>query len=119
MQLFNKALTRGVVLTSSLAMLVGVAACSGSSPAKSGSKKSSSTATQTAALPNGGTLAVGLDEEPPTLDAQKIDNDAKDFVTWSINEGLVDFNQQGKLIPQLAATVPVIDPSDPKIWTIP
>jgi peptide/nickel transport system substrate-binding protein len=66
----------------------------------------------------GEVLRVGTDAEPTTLDAQKQDDNGLTLATWSINEGLVDFDRDGKLVPVLAAELPQTDPQDRRRWTI-
>ncbi|HMJ76313.1 MAG TPA: ABC transporter substrate-binding protein [Iamia sp.] len=61
-------------------------------------------------------LVVGTDAEPTTLDIQAIDDNGLALSTWSINEGLVDFDAEGNIEPILAAELPVIDEADPTVW---
>lgn len=83
--------------------------------------------TEVAGTTNGGgggggngdaTLVVGTDAEPTTLDIQAIDDNGLKLATWSINEGLVDFDPEGNLEPILASAVPVMDPDDPTRWRV-
>lgn len=63
-------------------------------------------------------LRVGTDAEPTTLDAQLADDNGMTLATWSINQGLIDFDDDGNPVAQLAATVPEFDPDDPTRWRI-
>ena len=63
-------------------------------------------------------LVVGTDAEPTTLDIQAIDDNGLTLSTWSINEGLVDFDPEGNIEPVLAAELPVIDEEDPTHWHV-
>jgi peptide/nickel transport system substrate-binding protein len=63
-------------------------------------------------------LRVGTDAEPTTLDAQAQDDNGLTLVTWSVNEGLFDFDREGQLVPVLAAEVPAADADDPRRWEI-
>ena len=63
-------------------------------------------------------LVAGTDAEPTTLDIQAIDDNGLALATWSINEGLVDFDPQGTIEPILAEELPVIDEEDPTIWHV-
>jgi peptide/nickel transport system substrate-binding protein len=64
------------------------------------------------------TLSVGIPSDPTSLDYQAVSDASTETVTWSINEGLFDFDAQGNLVPLLASEVPTFDASSPDKWTI-
>lgn len=64
------------------------------------------------------TLSVGIPSDPTSLDFQAVSDASTETVDWSINEGLFDFDTQGKLVPLLATSVPTYDPKSPDKWII-
>lgn len=105
-------MTRRVFAASGIAIAVIVAGC-GSSSSGSGSA-----ATGDGGTDNSKTLSVGIPSDPTSLDFQAVSDASTETVTWSINEGLFDFDAQGNLVPLLATSVPTYDSKNPDKWTI-
>jgi peptide/nickel transport system substrate-binding protein len=63
--------------------------------------------TAAAAPARGGTLTIGLDQEPPTLDPQASPSASTFVVDASVAENLLYEGQNGKLVPWLASTYQV------------
>jgi|GEM_PF-3817829 len=63
-------------------------------------------------------LIVGTDAEPTTLDIMAIDDNGLHLATWSINEPLVDIDNNGEIQLFLAAEEPALDPDDPTRWIV-
>lgn len=105
-------MNRRVVVAIAAAVAVTLAGCGSSS---SGSGSSSGTGGDAG---SDKTLSVGIPADPTSLDYQAVSDASTETVTWSINEGLFDFDAQGKLVPLLATAVPTFDASNPDKWTI-
>jgi peptide/nickel transport system substrate-binding protein len=119
--------SRSVWLSGVIALSLIAAACGGSDDdGSSGAAAAGDTATESSASSDatgGGSGAasrviVGSANEPETLDVMQVDSGPKDLAVWSINEGLVWFDRDGGLIPQLAAELPTNLPEDRTKWQV-
>ncbi len=83
-----------------------MAACGGGAPPQAGAPGSASSAASSAAAPaaptKGGSLVVGLDQEPPTMDPHASPSAITFFITNSVFEALTFKDQKGLLHPWLA-----------------
>jgi peptide/nickel transport system substrate-binding protein len=81
-----------------------------------GSDSSSGSGSADSGTAMGSSIVVGDYSEPDSLDPQITDDDAGYPITWRVFEALTDFDQQGKLVPLLAAKLPTN--TSPTTWTV-